>query len=414
MSELNYETFGDADGSMDSLLSTYRFQRTEAAWGLSVRVAATARAIEELRPVWLQWAHSPGTDIDSYLHNLKTDSTILRPHVITVYEEGIPQAMLVGLVRKQKMSTVVSFVRLPGPSATVLAIPNAGRIGRQSSAIDRLLALELLKTAELGDVDLVCFQRLPLQSELFREVRQLSGPLARLRVPQIFRYSTLSLTAPAGKRPRVFSGKIAHEVRRKTRILQQAFPGKVRFKCFCRPSEFDAGIRDAMMVAATSWQNYLGCGVSNTSQSCDNLKLFANQGWLRIYVLYVKNIPRAYLIGQHRNHTFYCQHAGYHPDFARYSVGSLLTAWALESMTAAGVEQVDLGEGDQEHNRRLGCDLRYEGTVHVYSRTWRGFSLNIFFAATQILRDCGRRVLLRLRLHWVIKRWRQLLLSRWR
>jgi CelD/BcsL family acetyltransferase involved in cellulose biosynthesis len=288
----------------------------------------------------------------------------------------------------------------------VLAIPNAGKIGRQSSAIDRLLALELLKNAELGDVDLVCFQRLPLQSELFREVQQLSGLLARLRVHQIVRYSTLSLTAPAGKRPRVFSGKIAHEVRRKTRILQRAFPGKVRFKCFCRPIELDAGIRDAMMVAATSWQNYLGC--------FDNLKLFAKQEWLRIYVLYVEDIPRAYLIGQHYNHTFYCQHAGYHPDFARYSVGSLLTAWALESMAAAGVEQVDLGEGGQEHNRRLGCELRCEGTVHVYSRTWRGFSLNILFAMTQILRDCGRRVLLRLRLQWVAKRWRKLVVSRWR
>jgi CelD/BcsL family acetyltransferase involved in cellulose biosynthesis len=222
------------------------------------------------------------------------------------------------------------------------------------------------------------------------------------------------LTAPAGKRPRVFSGKIAHEVRRKTRILQRAFPGKVRFKSFSRPSELDAGIRDARMVAATSWQNYLGCGLSNTSQSCDDLKLFAKQGWLRIYVLYVEDIPRAYLIGQHYNHTFYCQRAGYHPDFARYSVGSLLTAWALESMAAAGVEHVDLGKGGQEHNRRLGCELRCEGTVHVYSRTWRGFSLNIFLALTQILRDCGRRVLLRLRLHWVAKRWRQLLLSRWR
>jgi hypothetical protein len=364
--------------------------------------------------VWLQWAHSPDTDIDSYLHSLKTDSTILRPHVITVYEAGIPQAMLVGLVRKQKMSTVVSFVRLPGPHATVLAIPNTGKIGRQSSAIDRLLALELLKTAELGDVDLVCFQRLALQSELFHEVQQLPGLLARLRVPQVFRYSTLSLTVPASKRPRVFSGKIAREVRRKTRILQRAFSGKVRFKCFCRPSELDAGIRDAMMVAATSWQNYLGYGVSNTSQSCDNLKLFAKQGWLRIYVLYVEDIPRAYLIGQHCNHTFYCQHAGYHPDFARYSVGSLLTAWALKSMAAGGVEKVDLGGGSQEHNRRLGCELRYEGTVHIYSRTWRGFSLNIFFAVTRILRDWGRRFFLRLRLHWLAKRWRQLLFSRWR
>ena len=108
--------------------------------------------------------------------------------------------------------------------------------------------------------------------------------------------------------------------------------------------------------------------------------------------MYVDQLPVAFLIGQHYNQTFYCQHAGFHPDFSRFSVGSLLTAWVLESLAAAGVEQVDLGEGSSpEHNRRLGCRIYEEGTVHVYSPTLRGLYVNMLFATTQTIRAVGRR-----------------------
>lgn len=54
--------------------------------------------------------------------------------------------------------------------------------------------------------------------------------------------SVLFLTAREGQRAPVSSGKIVREVRRKTRILQRAFPNKARFKCFSDPVELDAGI----------------------------------------------------------------------------------------------------------------------------------------------------------------------------
>jgi CelD/BcsL family acetyltransferase involved in cellulose biosynthesis len=126
----------------------------------------------------------------------------------------------------------------------------------------------------------------------------------------------------------------------------------------------------------------------------------------------LEDTPCAFLIGQLFRNIFHCQYAGYHPDFARFSVGSVLTARALENLAEAGVEQVDLGEGGQEHNRRLGCEKREEGTVHVYSPTLRGIWLNMFFAATQTVRAGGRKTLSRLRLNGAVKLWLQFLTSR--
>jgi hypothetical protein len=360
------------------------------------------------------WSHNLDTDLDYYLHDVNNDPTILSPYVVTVYQGGVPQALLVGQVRRQKMSTVVSFVNVRGPKVRVLEIVNGGRMGKQSVAIDRLLASQLCATTRSEDIDLICFRRLPLQSELFRMLQQAPGLLMKERVPHVFHYSVVPLTASPGKLARALSGKNRREVRRKTRILQRNFPGKTVFQCFSQPGELEAGLRQAASVDVATWQHYLGCGLVDAQRSHNNLAFCARQGWLRIYVMYVDQFPVAFLIGQHYKQTFYCQHAGYHPDFSRFSVGSLLTAWVLETLAAAGVEQVDLGEGSQEHNRRLGCRIYEEGTVHVYAPTLRGMYLNMLFAATQTIRTIGRGSITKLRLNKASKAWSRFLISRWK
>lgn len=398
--------------SPDNLSGSNPWQQEMEADGLSVQIASSMREIREMRRVWGKWVHGLETDLDYFSHNLTNDPTIVRPHVITIWKDGIAQAMLVGHVRKRKVSTVVSFVNISGPSVNVLEIVKGGRIGPRSSAVDKLLAAELLKAIRGGDVDLICFQRLALHSELLREVQQLPGLLIRERVPHIFYYSVLSLKAKAGERASFLPGKARREVRRKTRILEREFPGRARVRCFCDPAEMDTGIRDALAVATNTWQFHLGHGLSNTSQTHATLRFFAKKKWLRIYVLYLEDKPCAFLIGQLFKNIFYCQYAGYHPDFTRFSVGSLLTARALDNLAEAGVEQVDLGEGGQEHNRRLGCQMLEEGTVHVYSPTLRGLWLNVFFAATQTVRAGGRRTRSGLGLNRAVKLWQQFLLSR--
>jgi len=195
-------------------------------------------------------------------------------------------------------------------------------------------------------------------------------------------------------------------------MLERAFPGRARFQCFTDPGELDAALRDATAVDVTTWQHYLGCGLPATPQTREKLVFCARRGWLRIYVMYIEDSPVAFLVGQHYRQTFYCQYAGYRPDFARYSVGSLLTTWALESLAAVGIEQVDLGKGGQEHNRRLGCELRRDGTVHLYSSTLRGLCANLFFAATQAVRAGGRYTREGLRLNWPGRIWKAFLIKK--
>jgi CelD/BcsL family acetyltransferase involved in cellulose biosynthesis len=380
----------------------------------SVSVASSIEAIEKLRQTWELWSHHPQTDFEYYLHRLRTDSTIVSPCVLMVCEADIPQAILVGQIRKLRLSATVSFVKVHGPEARVLEIANGGRMGKKSDVIDGLLAMQLYRTAKCQGVDLALLQRLSLRSELFRALRQMGGMFNHLRVPDNFSYSIVQLTAPHGSRVPVFSGKNLRETRRKTRILQRAFPDGMRVRCFSVPNELEEGLRDATAISATTWQSYLGQGFLSDGKASNTLNFIASHGSLRVYVMYVNDEPGAFLIGQLYKERFYCLYAGYNPAFTKFSVGSLLTAWVLTNLATADVQEVDLGEGDQEHNRRLGCHSQQEGTVHVYFPTLRGLRLNAFFTVAQIIRAMGRKTITELRLNRLRKAWPQILISRWR
>jgi len=286
-------------------------------------------------------------------------------------------------------------------------------VGRQLSIIDKLITLQLSKVIKSGNVDMLCFQDLPLQSELLSQLKQLSRSGFKHRVVHTSYDSVLFLAARDGKPAPIFSGKNVREVRRKKRILERAFPNKTRFSCFSDPADMATGIRDAFTIAVKTWQYHVGCGLRNTFQVRETFKFFSKQGWLRIYVLYVDDLPCAFLIGQLYKNTFYCHCAGYHIRFARFSVGSLLTAWALENLAETGAQQVDLGPGNQEFNRRLGCQTCEDVQLHVYAPTLRGLWLNLFFVTMQIARAAGHRIRSRLWLNRIRKLWRDFLVTKW-
>ena len=378
----------------------------------SVRVATTCEQIRALRRWWKRWSGSLDSDIDYFLYSLAHDPSIVRPYVLTVFNHGIVEAMLVGEVKWSRAFAIVSSLRIPGPKAKVLEIKQGGRIGQPSPVIDRVLALELLKVIESREVDYICFDRLPLHSEIYLQIQQSSRFLVKTRVPHIFSYSVLRLKSPKTKGSRIFPGKVYRENRRRAGVLNDAFPGQVHLKCFSGSDEFDLGMQDAMCVAVTTWQYQLGLSLSDTMQTRERFRFVAERGWLRIYVLYIGDTPCAFLIGQVYGNTFYCEYAGYHPDFARFAVGSLLTARVFEELAVVDVHQVDFGEGDQEHYRQLGCQMSEEGTVHVYGPTMRGLLSNAFFGITQIVRRGGRRTQSILQLDRLSKVWRKYLISR--
>jgi Acetyltransferase (GNAT) domain len=375
---------------------------------LSAYVLTTVKAVEEFRPSWGDCIHSVETDIDYYLHKVKSDPAILHPYVIVVTDGGAVRAMLVGTAKRVRVSTVTAFISIPGPKATVLEILREGHVGRQSPEIDRLLALQLCTALKRGEIDFLTFERMSWDSGLRRELQESLG----LRLKKRLTYSHDSgLQLPTRGGTVGFSQKLKRELRRKGRILNSKFQ-KVNFKCLSEPIELVAGLRDAAAIATKTWKHSFGWGLVSSEQAQEDFNFFIARGLLRIYMLCLDELPAAFVIGPLYNRAFYYQYVGYQPEFEQFAVGWLLNEWLLKHLIDSGAEWVDFGgRGNLECNRRLGCKESSDADIHIYAPTIHGLCVNTFFSTTQVVQEFCREALLRLRLNRTRKAWMKFVMA---
>jgi hypothetical protein len=265
--------------SLSKTLSGSRSDETGISGSdFSVRVAVTAQAVEELRPIWSNFDHHLDTDIDYYLHNLRNDPTILHPYIVTVSSDGLVESMLIGVVRKHKVPAVITSVNISGPQARELEIEKRGILGRHCPSVDRLVALQLSEALRYGLADFLCFRGLPLRSGLIPELEQLTGLQAKKRGLHVLFDSTLVLTTAEGKRLAVFSGKRRREIARNTRNLNRMVGNRACFKCLLSPSELNTGICDAIAIAATTYKYSLGWGLQDIPQDSGGIQVSLQTG----------------------------------------------------------------------------------------------------------------------------------------
>ena len=62
----------------------------------------------------------------------------------------------------------------------------------------------------------------------------------------------------------------------------------------------------------------------------------ARRGWLRCYILYCKDVPVAFMVGYHYEDCFFYIDVGYDPQWAQYSVGSVLHLEVMDDLYRRG------------------------------------------------------------------------------
>jgi hypothetical protein len=143
-----------------------------------------------------------------------------------------------------------------------------------------------------------------------------------------------------------------------------------------------------------------------------NLNIYAQEGWLRGYLLFADNRPIAYVVGYLVNGCFQSELTGYDPEFANVSPGILIQLRVIEDLINTGTaDLLDYGAGGASYKQELGNRIYEEGTALVCRRTLYAFSAAIserlFTEASQV----GARVLHRTGLKRQLKRF---LRSRWK
>jgi hypothetical protein len=388
---------------------------SEKAESAEIRAARSVAEVEALRPAWAGWPAHRDSDIDFYLMIVRSRPEVLRPHVIGLFRNGQPTAILVGRLEQKRLKIRVGYLSVLSPWVKCLTFVCGALHGDASTDHARRLLREVASCLRQGEADLAVLEFVPLDSVLYQLALALPGVAHAGPAPQGHSFMTVpdSIDEVYGR----MSGQRRWHIRASAKKLRAGAAGVPKVVCYRNPRDLDRLFEDAEQIARKTYQRELGVGFSETPEVRARLSLAAEKGWLRAYVLYLEDRPCAFLIGMIYGDTFLGEYTGYDHEFRHLSPGMVLIMHAIETFCehADGdfVRQVDFGPGNAEYKEVLGDRTRPEATIYVFGSSLRGLALKYAWVAAGLVDRSARRLLTAAGLFAKVKsRWRKHLARR--
>jgi len=380
---------------------------------VEVKVLRTRDEIETLRDFWSSCSPARDADLDFFLFIVDLFAEALRPHVIAVYRNGVPEALIAGRLELSTIRIKAGYLTLPAPKMRILRFVHGGWLGEISDDAAKLLVSAVMDALARREADAAEFQFPDLRSSLVHWAKRLPASLCRDRNirPQTRRVRDL-LESARGSQPD-FSQNERYQQRKRARRIEQDF-SRSEVVHFRSVDDVEHLARDAEEIARKSYQRGIGAGFADTPVIRERLKFEAEKGWLRASILYLNGAPSAFWIGSLRNRVFLSDYLAFDSSCAQYSPGMYLIMLVIEGLRKdAGddqrlVECIDFGIGDAIYKERLSNRHWDEGVVYIFSSSIKGIYTNLTRTAVGLLRSSATVAIGNTRIQHAIKRiWRQ-------
>jgi hypothetical protein len=354
--------------------------RSDGSGDIHVKVYRDVTSLEELRPFW----HCKRTwfagSLDFFLSVVCASPEVVRPHVIALFREDQPQALLLGRLERRKIGVSFGYVRVPTPTLNILTFDDAGWVSNISAADSEVFAREILDALRTGEAEAANLHHLDITHPLYRLARSRPGWLFSDHL-QALQIHWMRRLKESGSFLQSLPIKQRYNHRRRARLLQDAFDGKVEIRCFRESHQLERLMEDAEAVARTSYQRRLGVGFIHDEQMRHRLTLAAKQGALRAHVLYVEGRPCAFWITWVWAGVLSSEYMAFDPTFAKYGPGSYLVINAIEEAckddSESPVMVIDFGFGDAEWKALLANQRTQIASPYIFSPTIKATTCNL-------------------------------------
>lgn len=384
---------------------------------IDIRVARSISEVEALRELWMRRPGHRDSDIDFYLMIVQSYPEVLCPHVIALYRNDHPEAILIGRMEEKKISFPVGYLRTFGPKCHCLTFVYDAVRGNASVENVQILVREVMNCLMRDEADVALLEFVPLGSDLHRAALGLPGRLGRDTLPASQKHDVLEVPDKIDAIYQRMSGTRREGIRRGIRKFRAHADGKDQVICYENECQLDLLFGSAEEIAKKTYQRGLGAGFADTPDARKRLGLAARKGWLRGYVLYLEDRPCAFWIGMLYESTFVSEYLGYDPEFRQYSPGMFLIMNVIEAFCARKngdiVKELDFGLGHAEYKAALCSKVWLEASIYIFSLRPKGLMLKVMRTSTRIVDEGLRRVLAKVNLATKLKRaWRDRLAQR--
>lgn len=105
---------------VDNQTAPLRPSQRSSTDGIEIRIARSPSEVEALREVWIRWGGHRDSDIDFVLTIIESYPEALRPHVISIYRDGQPDAILIGRLERKRIPFKIGYLKVFRPWARCL------------------------------------------------------------------------------------------------------------------------------------------------------------------------------------------------------------------------------------------------------------------------------------------------------
>jgi len=381
--------------------------------GLDVVIVRSVEGIEAIRETWerLQSEESYpkiNADIDRYLTIHMTVRDDAEPYIMLVKEHGRPCTMLIGLIGKDRLRCSVARMTLFAPELKWLMVVYGGIIGRVTTEIYRLMVGELIKVLNRGDADVVSFQKLKKDSELYHVAQTMPGLFSRDYFPKVEKRWLLSIPGHIENFWKACSHNRRKQLRKYTRRLEDKYPGQVKMIRYSQLEEVAEGLSIAADISENTYQRAFGSGLVNDGATRAHFEAEVKKDWLRLYILFISGEPCAFLYTLKYGRTCFAEHTAYSPKWKDWNVGSIIHLRVVEQLCCdPDVDTLDFGSGDVQHKRLGDCRQLREATVFIFASRPFPIFVNMIRLTTLAMTVLSNRVITGLGIKNLVQRYRR-------
>ncbi|MGH6689675.1 MAG: GNAT family N-acetyltransferase [Gammaproteobacteria bacterium] len=227
----------------------------------------------------------------------------------------------------------------------------------------------------LGRREAVFFEGLPTDGPTYREIATNEDVQRQFLVLQLgapYEHQFIKLPGTYHEYLEQLGGRSRQSVQYSERKLDRDMSGQVRSVCFEHAHSIDTFLTDASAISRKTYQwRLLGLGLRDSDWTRRRLTLAAERGWFRSYILYCKDAPVAFLLGYQYRGCYYYTDVGYDPEYADWSVGTVLQIKMLKDLYSRPDRPslFDFSTGYGSHKARFANVSRQEVHLLLLPRT---------------------------------------------
>jgi hypothetical protein len=395
-----------ASPAIQTSTALFREPRNSAT---TVRVLRSVAEIDEIREAWIAWDGHRDSDLDFYLMILRASAVKVRPHIIVASRDGEPVAILVGRLEESRLAFKLGYLEVFRPRARCINLVYGAIRGEASPENTRILFQELLLSLKRKEADVAILNSVPVNSPLYELGLASPGVFCRDSFPVLRGHDVMEVPDALDDVYKRLSSDRRIETRRRVKKFQGHPAGPPKIVCYQRTSELEQLFHDAEQIAERTYQRGLRVGFEDNASVRERLQFAARAGWLRAYILYAGETPVAFWIGVLYGKTFLSEYMGYDPEFRKWSPGMVLIMQVVqrfcERTEGAEVRELDFGLGTAEYKDVLGNKSWMEGSLYIFSPTFKGIILKGKQTATALADRAARKAAISTNLLPRIKKW---------